>query len=160
MTEQRLKKMLEYDSATGIFTAKSRRQGLRKKIGTVNSDGYLVIMIDYKNYYAHRLAWLYVYGEFPEKQIDHLNHNKLDNCIGNLANADHCSNAKNRPLQSNNKTGYHGISETKRGYRARIMVNQVEIPLYHGKSEAKAIAARKEAEIKYGFHANHGKDLT
>lgn len=83
ITQQFIKELLNYDPDTGIFTwVKSK--GTAKKgslVGSVcNQRGkcYNTIMINGKSYYAHRLAWLYVYGMFPEEDTDHINGDGLD----------------------------------------------------------------------------------
>jgi hypothetical protein len=98
LTQERLKELLHYDPETGIFTNLTQRGGHAKKgavAGTKNSIGYVCIRIDYDQYRAHRLAWLYVYGEFPEKFIDHMNEIRDDNRIINLRLATHQENLHN-----------------------------------------------------------------
>ena len=80
VTQNRLKEIFTYDKSTGIFF---RVKGTRK-VGYVNTKGYIRISVDGKGYFAHHLAWLYVYGIFPETTIDHINHVRTDNSIDNL----------------------------------------------------------------------------
>jgi hypothetical protein len=61
--------------------------GCRKRCWKQNSLGYVQIKISGKLYHAHRLAWLYVYGYMPEKEIDHINRIRDDNRIANLREA-------------------------------------------------------------------------
>jgi hypothetical protein len=78
ITQEELKRVLHYDPDTGVFT---RRVTLSSKakagdiVGT-NMRGYLQVCIHGKQYRLHRLAWLYVYGVFPEHETDHINGNK------------------------------------------------------------------------------------
>lgn len=98
ITQDRLRELLHYDPDTGIFT-RLVSTGWRGKVGDVagykNPDGYLVIMIDYKLYLAHRLAWLYTYGRFPEV-TDHINGVRDDNRIVNLREVTNWENAQNK----------------------------------------------------------------
>jgi hypothetical protein len=68
LTQERLKEVLNYDPETGIFTraVKRHKYPAGEKAGTVEFNGYIVIRISGKTYKAHRLAWLYVYGEWPD----------------------------------------------------------------------------------------------
>jgi len=77
--------------------------------------------------------------------------------VGSPQNA--CINAKNLPLYVNNTSGIMGVSfhRRQRKWNARIMVDKKPIHLGSLTTMEKAIEARKEAEIKYGFHYNHGK---
>ena len=79
ITQSELKNILHYNQDTGVFT------WIKNSIvaGTVEKKGYIAIKINRKSYKAHRLAWLYIYGNFPKEQIDHLNGIKNDNCINN-----------------------------------------------------------------------------
>ena len=129
LTQERLQELLSYDPGTGIFTNLKSR-GNRIKIGSVagskNPNGYVHIQIDYKKYQAHRLIWLYVYGEFPEKSLDHINEVKDDNRLVNLRLATHQENHQNQSSpQTNNTSGYLGVCWHKQHgkWLARIMAN-------------------------------------
>jgi hypothetical protein len=129
ITQTRLKELLNYDSDTGIFTWIKQRNS-RTKIGSVagckQSDGYIRIWIDYKPYSSHRLVWMYVYGELPKKDLDHVNKVKDDNRIVNLRLATKQENKQNHSTpQSNNKSGYLGVSWNKRAkkWKAQIQMN-------------------------------------
>jgi len=88
LTAQRLREVYAYDPATGVFTrVECQRGGGRStsgEIGAVTYNGYRVLSIDSVHYLAHRLAWLYVSGEWPSRWLTHVNGNKLDNRIDNL----------------------------------------------------------------------------
>jgi len=112
ITQSELKDVVDYCPDTGVFTWKvslSYRGKAGTIAGNVRKDGYWRIMIRNKMYYSHRLAWLYVHGEFPICYIDHINHNKSDNRIENLRNADTFSNAHNIKKFSTNTSGHKGI---------------------------------------------------
>jgi len=122
-----LKKLLNYDENTGIFT---RRISLHGKVkvgdiaGTIANDGYCHIRVDSKRYQAHRLAWLYVHGEWPTNQIDHINGIRNDNRIANLREATRSENQQNRKTSNYNSTsGYLGVSVNKDAYTSYIRLN-------------------------------------
>jgi hypothetical protein len=98
LTQERLKELLEYNSETGIFAWK-RLYGLHKKsdrtAGCIKGNGYVVIRIDDVLYHAHRLAWLWEYGAWPKKNIDHINGIRSDNHIANLRDVSVRENGQN-----------------------------------------------------------------
>jgi hypothetical protein len=98
LTQARLKELLHYDRKTGVFHWRVQRGiGIKagSQAGCVNGAGYIVIHVDYVLYHAHRLAWLYVKGEWPNV-IDHKNHTRNDNRWINLRNWDYSKNQMNR----------------------------------------------------------------
>jgi hypothetical protein len=109
LTLQRLKERLSYDPDTGIFVWNATQ----KQAGTKNSR-YVQIAIDRKIYYAHRLAWMYMFDSFPALNIDHINNNKKDNRITNLRLVTVSENGQNRGKQLNNTSGYKGVSWAKK----------------------------------------------
>lgn len=129
LTQQRLKELLSYDPETGLFINLTQRRP-QAKIGSVagckNNNGYIRIMIDGKLYQSHRIAWLYVYGELPENDLDHINEIKDDNRICNLRLDTNQENPHNisRP-QVNNTSGFRGVSWHKwnKKWVARIKLN-------------------------------------
>src|SRR5690554_1482515 len=129
MDQETLINLLEYDLVTGVFRWRRRRRGVRpdRLAGFNMKNGYLGIGIDGKNYYAHRLAWIYVHGEIPEgMHIDHINGDKRDNRIANLRVGTQGQNLQNlRAARSDNKLGMLGVCFDKsRGkYKAYIAVN-------------------------------------
>lgn len=160
ITQSNLKDILMYNRLSGEFfwSAKASHPRAGMLAGCVNGCGYSQIKIKGVTYYAHRLAWLYVYGEFPENQIDHINHIRSDNRWCNLREVTHQENSMNRNLDIDNTSGVIGVSWSKRDNKwySRIKINSKEkyIGLFEDKFEA--ICARKSANNKYGFHSNHG----
>lgn len=100
-----LKSCFHYDKNTGIFTRLNRKNSN----GSLDKDGYLILKIKGKQYKAHRMAWLYVFGKFPEYTIDHINHNRTDNRIVNLRDINHLENLKNTIKHPNKDTGIIGV---------------------------------------------------
>lgn len=123
----RLRSLLTYDPETGVFTYRVSRGPVAagREAGCIGNHGYRLIIIDGRQYVAHRLAWLWVTGEWPAAEIDHRNLVKDDNRWANLREATHRLNHMNSPRQSNNTSGFKGVSPSKSGRRwqARISVN-------------------------------------
>ena len=82
-----LRSILTYDPETGIFTNRVQR-GLRgdigKPTGSYDKDGYVILQINGKKYKAHRVAWLWMTGEWPEHEIDHKDGQPWNNVWLNL----------------------------------------------------------------------------
>lgn len=113
ISQNKLQELLHYDADTGVFTwrvANGRKGLLGKVAGTVKLNGYVEITINYKKFKAHRLAWIYFNGEDPSGEIDHINRCTTDNRINNLRAVSSSLNKENRLKQSNNKSGYKGVS--------------------------------------------------
>lgn len=124
ITADRLRSLLAYDQETGIFRwSVSRAAQVRAGdvAGSTDSGGYRQIMIDGRAILSHRLAWLYVYGEYPRGQIDHINGTRDDNRIANLRVVNASENAQNkyRP-RSDNKLGLLGVHQHGKRFRAEI----------------------------------------
>lgn len=116
--------------ATGEFWWREKRGRMRAgdAAGVVNSDGYLVIRIDYVLYYGHRLAWFFVTGKMPESDIDHENLDPSDNRIWNLREATDSQNQANHSIDKMNTSGRKGVSwnREKLRWEARIQVNKTQ----------------------------------
>lgn len=134
LTQARLHELVHYDPDTGIFTRKTARRGMRPSrlpAGCVRPDGYVMLTVDGKYYRAHRLAWLYVYGRWPERHIDHINGNPTDNRIANIRGAAPFQNMANSRKPRTNTSGYKGVHWHKvaRKWTARIRVRGVSVYL-------------------------------
>ena len=130
ITQKILKDNFFYDESCGNFIRlKLSRSGSPEGsiAGTLNRKlGYIVFFIKGKLYYAHRLAWLYMTGEFPENQIDHIDGNRANNSWSNLRGATAQDNMKNQILKCNNKSGYKGVSysNSKQKYVAQCRIDK------------------------------------
>lgn len=160
ITQKILKEILTYHPETGVFTWRIGRPkaAAGSVAGCLNWKGYWVIGVNGKRYRAHRLAWLYTYGEMPKSTIDHINHNKLDNRIKNLREVTNAQNHKNMGMQKNNKTGFRGVSYAKdRGkFVARIKDGDIYRCLGYFNCATAAAIAYAKAKIDLGYHQNHG----
>lgn len=152
LTHENLKSILNYDANTGMFKwLISPSIGTRKGYlaGSLSHDGYIHIVIRSKSYLAHRLAWFYTHGEWPPKQIDHINRVRDDNRLLNLRLADSYLNAQNQGLRKCNTSGVKGVGihKTTKKWRATIHHNnkRIHIGLYDNLQDAKL--AREIAEI-------------
>ena len=161
ITQEKLKELLGYDSDTGVFTWIVKRQGVKHRAmaGTLNSNGHRQIMVGGKLYLAHRLAFLYVTGSWPEDQTDHVNHRRDDNRWSNLREVSHTENGRNQSKPKRNTSGVVGIFWNKQvsKWQAQIRVNGKPIHLGLHECINAAILTRKAAEFAYDFHENHGK---
>lgn len=167
MTQERVMELFDYCELSGIMTNRVQRGAKALKgeeAGFIWSDPsrdnhkYKCVKVNSKEYKVHRLIWLYVYGEMPNGQIDHIDGNSLNNKIENLRVVDNVTNSKNRAIQSNNTSGYHGINQLPSGnWRVRISFDKQRITVGTFSSFEEAKAARLEAEKKYNYHENHGR---
>ena len=143
LTQNRLKEVAIYNESSGVFTWAVSRGGFVKHgqpCGCV-TNGYVCIAIDGKRYKAHRLAWLYVYGDFPKLCIDHIDGDKSNNRISNLRQASHSENIQNqRRATKANSSGLIGASQYKRTnkWQSVIGINGKNKHLGYFKSAAEA----------------------
>lgn len=155
ITQKRLMEVLRYDRETGIFTWKKTRSGCAKysTAGGYTGSGYWKVGIDGKNYMAHRLAFLYCYGYFPENDIDHINRTKDDNRISNLREASRTCNSRNKGIGMANKSGVIGVSlsKTRNKWEVKIQVGGKSMHLGYYEDFGEAVKARWEAEVKFDF---------
>ncbi len=153
LTQERLKELLHYDPETGIFTRKSKvgKYFVGSVCGAKQIKGYIQVSVDGGNYLAHRLAWLYVYGNFPKNQIDHINRIKTDNSIKNLRDVDASTNHHNIGLRSHNRSGFTGVVKDKRSGKWIVQIIYKNKRYYIGSFNDVNVAAlarrKKEQEL-------------
>jgi hypothetical protein len=117
ITAERARRLLHYDPDTGVLlrlisTSRNARAG--DVAGSVGSKGYLAVKLDGRRYQTHRIIWLWMKGEWPKADIDHINGDRTDNRWCNLREATNSQNQANRPRPANNRSGSKGISWCKR----------------------------------------------
>lgn len=154
LTQERLKEVLDYNPETGEFYWKAQVSSRAKagcKAGWVNSIGYRQIWVSGKPYFAHRLAWLYVYGYFPENDIDHINRIRSDNRALNLREVSRSCNLRNAGGHTGSASGVKGVSKVGANWIAMIYVNGCNINLGVFTTLLGAAKARAEAEKEHGF---------
>lgn len=136
LSQEYLKSILHYDPETGILSWKVDRR--RVKIGQIAGYlclGYVAIGIDGKLYKGHRLAWLYMTGEWPKDEIDHINRTKHDNRWVNLREATKEQNCDNRKGSRLDERVF--IQKINNRYHGHIHISR-------GKSKAEVLAKCKE----------------
>lgn len=155
LTQEELKSQLHYEPDTGIFTwlvSNSNRIKIGDVAGCKTARGYITIRVFNKSYTAHRLAWLYITGEWPKDQIDHVNRVKHDNRICNIRDvtgAENCMNIQGK--------GYF----VTRGGKFQVSIQTDRRKLYLGafQTEVEASNAYIEAKLKYHGIFFHNEKL-
>lgn len=101
LSARRLRELVAYDRATGEFVRRSNG----KPAGTLKDNGYLHFAVDGRKHGAHRLAWLYVHGEWPAGDVDHRDGVRTNNAIDNLRDVSRAINLQNlHAAKSHNKS--------------------------------------------------------
>lgn len=173
MNQKLLKELVEYCPETGIMRWKKRceshfKNGLRvsnwntkyagKELTTLDGKGYVVGSFFAKRYLVHRLAWLYMTGEWPNI-IDHINGNKTDNRFKNLRNVSNQENHMNCRRANNNTSGVTGVYKNKSNglWCAQMKFNGHTYHLGSSKNFDEAVRLRKNEEKRLGFSDRHGE---
>lgn len=125
VTADRLRQLLAYEQETGIFRCVRARAQLRAGdiAGSRNVNGYWYIGVDRRYYTAHRLAWLFMTGDWPPGDIDHIDGNPLNNRWANLRQVTEHANLQNqRRAHRNSRSGLLGVSPFGKRWQSRIRV--------------------------------------
>lgn len=151
---ERLRELLHYDLATGVFTWRTRtgRSAAGKAAGFAGTAGYWDISVDRRTYRAHRLAWLYVTGDWPAADVDHKNRDRGDNRWANLRAATRSQNNANMAVRSTH--GFKGATPVNGRWMAQTKYNgrQIYLGLFDTPEEAHA-AYMAAAERLWGNFA-------
>lgn len=163
-----IKERLRIDISTGILYWKVSLGGV--KIGDIagykwkprtSKTHYYQISINNVLIQAHRIAYIFYYGAWPSGDIDHINGNGTDNRKCNIRDTSKSENLKNKSLYKCNSSGFNGVNyrpDTGK-WRSRIRVDGKLILLGQYTTLYAACYARHAANIKYGFHKNHGRSF-
>ena len=157
LTENILKKLLHYNPETGVFIwlkspTKSHPYLKGREAGSVNRRGYRRIKINGRGYYAHRLAFLFMTGEWPKtREIDHINKNPFDNKWANLRECTVSENQRNVKVRIDNTSGHKGICwhKKEKKWHSRITVNGIRKFLGSFPTLQEAVKARSQAELEF-----------
>ena len=127
LTQQELMEVLFYDQNTGEFTwliCRCNSMPIGARAGCRLPTGYIKLSVGNRQYLAHRLAWLYVHGKWPEQCIDHINGDRSDNRIANLRDISPSANQHNRRCTAGRELplGVHWSKAHKK------FVAQIQIP--------------------------------
>jgi hypothetical protein len=155
LTAEYLRSILDYNPDTGQFTWACARRGVRagSVAGSKDSGGYVVIRVDHEIYKAHRLTWLWMTGQWPVAEMDHINGARDDNRWVNLREATFAENQRNKGRRRDNTSGFkgaHWCAQTQK-WRARIVTDGKTVDL--GRWDDPELAG-----FVYGEHADtlHG----
>ena len=131
-----------------------------KEAGCKDPDGYIRININGEYIRAHRLVHLFMTGDWPEDEIDHINGNTSDNRWENLRLVNQKENNKNAKIQKNNISGIRGVNWSKNEKKWLVRIhdnNGKRICLGRFNDFFEACCRRKSAELQYNYHPNHGR---
>ena len=160
LTAAKARELFSYNPITGELTNRVTRNhnAIAGEIaGGYSQQGYRHVRVFGSLRKVHRVIFLIMTGRWPD-EIDHINHIRDDNCWVNLREASHRGNSRNQSMHKTNTSGVCGVcwAKERQKWLACIWANNknLNLGLYNDKEDA--IAARAAAEIKYGFHENHG----
>jgi hypothetical protein len=151
--------LYNYDAVTGHFTRRTphNRLPVGSRSGSTLANGYRHIHVDGRRYYEHRLAWLYMTGEWPAEQVDHKDLNRANNAWSNLREATNQTNMRNGSLRKDNKSGFKGVTwrPDHQRWRATIKTNGKQTHIGNFRTKEEAAAAYDAAAIEhFGEFAN------
>ena len=153
ITADEIRAWLRYEPDTGIFTWRkkpNRRIKIGAVAGTLKDNGRIVIQVLGAEYFAHRLAWIYMTGVWPTNQIDHRSTIPSDNRWDNLRDVTHTVNMQNiRKPKKGSKSGVLGTCLNRGKYVSQIVVDQTHVWLGRFSTQEAAHDAYIEAKRKW-----------
>jgi hypothetical protein len=177
LTAEYVRQILHYDPETGVLRWKERPREHFKTYGSwktwntrysgdsagrVHRTGYVLIAIGNIDYLAHRLAWIWMTGEWPKEHIDHINGDSSDNRFLNLREATRSENMRNTRRPSTNTSGHKGVSlnKTTNKWAAGIKLYRKKLHIgYFDNIEDAAAAYDNAARVLHGEFARCNSDL-
>jgi hypothetical protein len=158
--QKTLMSLVSYDPETGVFTrlkgtGKGAAAGKQSQGCVDKSNGYRRLCVNGKQYYAHRLAWLYMTGEWPAEQIDHINVDRADNRFTNLRQANNAQNNQRSKARADSKTGVLGVSWHNKAGKYVAQIRHLGRTIYLGLHDSvdAAVIVRQAAERR--LHTHH-----
>ncbi|OAH41277.1 hypothetical protein AX777_11365 [Sphingobium yanoikuyae] len=154
--------IFKYDPETGRIALRFSEDGEFPELKTHDNGGYRRFHFLGKNYCVHRVVWAIQTGAWPDGEIDHINGNRSDNRWANLRAASPQQNSRNKAIPSNHGTGCVGVEKRvlRSGavrWRATIHFNKRKIRLGQFPTIEEAIAARRQAEVRYGYPSGQSR---
>jgi hypothetical protein len=158
LSARELRKLLDYEPATGLFRWRVKRRGRPygwMPVGTVAGSiwptGYRIICINYVRYKAARLAFLWMTGRWPSAFVDHINRDESDDRWENLRPVSISQNAANSWRGTTNALGLKGVcyEADRNKYKAYIEFGGRSIHLGRFKTAEEASVAYAAAAKKY-----------
>lgn len=160
LTVDRLREVLSYNPTTGVFVwlvSTAHRITVGDIAGCLDGYGYLAIRVDGRLYKAHRLAWLYVTGEWPSGQIDHCNCVPADNRITNLREASQSQNCANTHRRRHNKSGFKGVGWDREGQKWTARIRYKSRTFWLGRHETPEAAHAAYVEAAMRIHGEFAR---
>lgn len=124
---------------------------------TMLHNGYLFGRLFDRAVRAHHVIWAIMTGEWPTKQIDHLNGIRSDNRWANLRHVEPVENSHNLCRSRRNTSGRVGVARAGRGWQAYINRDRKRVSLGCFATFDEGAEARATAEAQCGYHPNHGR---
>jgi hypothetical protein len=147
LTQARLKELLQYDPDTGCLVWRKTN----RRAGTKHYSGYRNVFVDNRCYIEHRVIWVWVFGEWPDCDIDHVNRQRDDNRLVNLRLASRAENCQNQPIRRSNKSGVTGVYYHKASQKWAAVINVGSKQRHLGTFECQedAVSARLAAQQQH-----------
>lgn len=156
ITQEDLLNTFTYSKESGVFTRILTGADCGSKYTNADGKSYVNLYINNTCQKAHRMAWLYVTGDYPANQIDHINGDGTDNSFSNLRSVTSIQNSRNQRRNKNNKSGASGVHLHRGGWRAVINMNGKEIYIGKYKDINSAKLARWVFERVCYYDESHG----
>lgn len=166
MTQETALKYLDYDPISGQLTRKFKYhnnviEGKRACRPCNNKkQDHLDVVLCGRNYPAHRIIWLMLYGAFPKGHIDHIDHDETNNAQANLREVSQAENNRNNSKRSDNTTGITGVwissNNGKKKFMAEIRDDSKKKLCKSFYTFDEAVNQRKLWEKEFNYHVNHG----